>query len=201
MPKIHLKPNSAEFAEGEQQVHTNVCNMPGCAADAAFRAPKDRGLSDYYNFCEEHIREYNKAWNYFEGMSDTDIEDSIYKSFYGDRPTWKYGVNGSAEDALYQKAWKMYGYAGEAPNKEQREKDKIGTSQYSKEYEAMAIMGLEPPLTFEAIKTRYRELALKHHPDRNHGCLESEELLKKINMAYTVLKLAYEKYEKLPNKT
>ena len=42
----------------------------------------------------------------------------------------------------------------------------------------MAIMGLEPPLQFDAIKLRYRELVMKHHPDRNHGCEKSEELLK-----------------------
>jgi len=67
-------------------------------------------------------------------------------------------------------------------------------------YEAMAIMGLEPPLTFDAIKLKYRELALKHHPDRNQGCKKSEELLKTINMSYTVLKLAYEKFDKLPDR-
>ena len=200
MPRIFLKPNSAEFADPQRHIHDRICDMPECRAQAEFRAPKDRSLSDYYVFCEAHIREYNKAWNYFEGMTDSDIEDSIYKSFYGDRPTWKYGVNGNAEDMLYQKAWKMYGHSGEAPGKEEREKDKIGASQYSKEYEAMAIMGLEPPLTFGVIKSRYRELALKHHPDRNQGSKESEDLLKQINMAYTVLKVAYEKFEKLPNR-
>ena len=49
------------------------------------------------------------------------------------------------------------------------------------------------------IKLKYRTLAMKHHPDRNQGCPKSEELLKQINMAYTVLKMAYEKFDKLPD--
>ncbi|MGB0719502.1 MAG: DnaJ domain-containing protein [Bdellovibrionales bacterium] len=198
MPRIDLKPNSAEFADPGQEASPFICDMPGCPLDGEHRAPKDRSLAEYYHFCTDHAREYNKAWNFFEGMSSEDVEEHIYNAMYGERPTWKYGVNGNAEDMLYQKAWTMYGGAGDAPNKEERERAKIGESKHSKEYEAMAIMGLEPPLSFEAIKTRYRALALQHHPDRNQGCAESEEKLKQINMAYTVLKLAYEKFEKLP---
>lgn len=200
MPRIFLKPNSADFAETARQDLPRHCDMPGCNEHGEHRAPKDRSLSDYYYFCTDHAREYNKTWNFFEGMNSDDVEEHIYNSMYGDRPTWKYGVNGNAEDILYQKAWKMYGNEGEAPNKEDRERSKIGESEHSKEFEAMAIMGLEPPLTFDAIKLKYRELAMKHHPDRNQGCEKSEELLKNINMAYTVLKLAYEKFETLPNK-
>jgi len=65
----------------------------------------------------------------------------------------------------------------------------------------MALMGLEPPVQLQDIKTRYKELAKKHHPDLNRGCAKSEELLKQINMAYTILKLAYEKYDDLPERT
>lgn len=203
MPSIFLKPKSADFAEnGPAKRKAGHCDMPGCTDLGDNRAPKDRSLSEYYHFCIQHAREYNKAWNFFEGMSTGDVEDHIYKSMYGDRPTWKYGVNGNAEDALYQQAWKMkFGEDSEPPpNKEERKRDSIGESQHSKEYEAMAIMGLEPPLTFSAIKLKYRALAMKHHPDRNHGCQKSEELLKTINMAYTVLKLAYEHFEKLPDR-
>ena len=202
MPEIFLKPNSADFAESRSQGCTQYCDMPDCDEVAEHRAPKDRSLSAYYNFCFEHAREYNKAWNFFEGMSTDDVEEHIYNSMYGDRPTWKYGVNGNAEEALYQQAWKMkFGEDAEPPpNKEERQRQSIGESEHSKEYEAMAIMGLEPPLTFDSIKLRYRELALKHHPDRNQGCEKSEELLKNINMAYTVLKLAYEKFDKLPDR-
>lgn len=172
--------------------------MPSCTAKAEYRAPKDRSLSEYYHFCMDHVREYNKAWNFFEGMSAADIEDHMLKSLYGDRPTWKYGVNGDAYDALYTKAWQTFHNTEQEPPKARREEQKPNTPAMTPEHEALAIMGLAPPVTLMEIRTRYKTLAKKHHPDLNQGCKESQELLKQINMAYTILKLAYEKFEDLP---
>jgi curved DNA-binding protein CbpA len=43
-------------------------------------------------------------------------------------------------------------------------------------------------------------LAKRFHPDLNKSNPEAEETLKKINMAYTVLKLAYKKFDDLEAK-
>ena len=61
----------------------------------------------------------------------------------------------------------------------------------------MAIFGLEPPVDLDKIKARYKELAKKYHPDVNKDNPQAEELLKKVNMSYTVLKLAYQKFDEL----
>ncbi len=197
MPKIDLKPNSAEFADENSQsnLNKNVCDMPGCPQNAEFRAPKDRSLSGYYNFCLEHVTDYNKAWNYFSGMGQADIEDHILRSSLWDRPTWRYDSFKDMETNLKNRAWQYYHFTEKKPESEQRRD--MPFARNTPEYEAMAIMGLEPPLSLQGIKSRYKELAKKHHPDINPGDKKSEELLKSINMAYTVLKLAYEKYEKL----
>jgi molecular chaperone DnaJ len=52
-----------------------------------------------------------------------------------------------------------------------------------------------------AIKSSYRKLAMKFHPDRNPGCAKSEAKFKAINEAYDVLKdpqkrAAYDQYGK-----
>ena len=177
--------------------------MPGCNAHGDFRAPKDRALSDHYWFCQEHITEYNRAWNFFEGMADVEVQEHMFNSLYGDRPTWKYGVNGKKpEEELFEQAWGAYNGDAEGGSSHDRARQQSypGMSQHSAEYEALAIMGLEPPIDLEKVKAQYKKLAKKHHPDLNKGCPKSEELLKKINMAYTVLKLAYEKYDKLPER-
>lgn len=200
MPKIQLKPNSAEFAEKHQAHLTKCCDMPGCALNGEYKAPKDRGLNEYYFFCLEHVREYNQAWNFFEGMPASEVEDHMHRSLYGDRPTWKYGVNGDAYDHLYSRAWQTYHNTEDEPPRpgEQQQRYADEQTRNTPEYEALALMGLEPPITLEGIKIRYKTLAKKHHPDLNRGDEKSEELLKQINMAYTILKLAYEKFEHLP---
>ena len=198
MPRIFLKPNSAEFADKKDAaMKTLACDMPGCQEAGDHRAPKNRGLSDYYNFCLEHVREYNSAWDFFAGMPSHEVEEHMVNSIYGDRPTRRFDMPGMAE-ALKRKAWQTYNFTDEEPP-QQRYTSKENRN--TPEFEAMAIMGLGPPVTLEVIKTRYKELAKKYHPDLNGGCSKSEELLKQVNMAYTILKLAYENFDKLPDRT
>lgn len=197
MPKIVLKPNSAEYADAKIHNAIKCCDMPGCDKKGEHKAPKHRGLNEYYFFCREHIQEYNKAWNFFDGMNDSEVEDHILKSMYGFRPTWKYGVNsGSPEDELHEKIWESY--HGEEEKRHKKQSNRIDPeSRHSQEYKALAIMGLEPPIDLAEIKTQYKKLAKKHHPDLNKGCAKSEARLKEINMAYTILKLAYDNFNKL----
>ncbi|MCC7304632.1 MAG: J domain-containing protein [Alphaproteobacteria bacterium] len=195
MPRIVLKPNSAEYDDGTPAEETRCCDMPGCRENAPHRAPKGRDLNDYHWFCLEHVREYNEAWNYFSGMSDREVQDQMYRSMYGDRPTWRYDVEGAAEDALRRKAWQTYNYTEkEAPKNNRNIDDK------TPEGEALSIMGLQAPITLESIKARYKELVKKHHPDLNPGCAESQETLKSVNMAYTILKISYEKFKVISDK-
>ena len=197
MPRIILKHKSPEYADKEEEHNLHICEMPGCTLDAEHKAPKHRGLNEYYRFCFEHVREYNRAWDFFSGMSESEVQNHMINSLYGDRPTWKYGVDGSPEDLLYKKAHQTYHYGEE--NHDQNEK-KHTIQGNTPEAEALATMGLAPPLTLEAIKVRYKTLAKKYHPDLNADNPDAEELLKKVNMAYTILKVAYEDFEKLPDR-
>ena len=198
MPRIYLKPNSAEFLDSESKkpdpAHRG-CAMPGCALHGEYRAPKDRSLRDYYWFCLDHVREYNSAWNFFQGMPDHEVEKHMVNSLYGDRPTRRFDMPGMGEE-LRRKAWQTYHFTEEEPptagrnyTREQRE---------TPEFRALEIMGLEAPVTLQAIKARYKELVKKYHPDINRDDPGAEELLKSVNMAYTILKLNYEKFEQLP---
>ena len=48
-------------------------------------------------------------------------------------------------------------------------------------------MGLEPPPELEKIKSQYKKLVKRHHPDANGGDTSAEDQLKQINRAYAVL--------------
>lgn len=61
------------------------------------------------------------------------------------------------------------------------------------------ILGVSRNADEATIKSAYRKLAMKHHPDRNPGCQESEAKFKAISVAYDCLKdpqkrAAYDRY-------
>ena len=49
------------------------------------------------------------------------------------------------------------------------------------------VLGVERGAGDSEIKSAYRKLALKHHPDRNQGDAAAEELFKEASEAYEIL--------------
>ena len=49
------------------------------------------------------------------------------------------------------------------------------------------VLGVDRNADAAALKSAYRKLAMKHHPDQNPGCKISEEKFKQISEAYAVL--------------
>lgn len=61
------------------------------------------------------------------------------------------------------------------------------------------ILGVERTASDQEIKSAYRKMAMKHHPDRNPGNKEAEELFKEAAEAYSVLgekekRVVYDQY-------
>ena len=61
------------------------------------------------------------------------------------------------------------------------------------------LLGVSRDADGSTIKSAYRKLAMKHHPDKNPGCTESESKFKAISVAYDCLKdpqtrAAYDQY-------
>ena len=50
------------------------------------------------------------------------------------------------------------------------------------------ILGVDKNASADEIKTTFRKLALKYHPDKTKGDKASEEKFKEVNEAYEVLK-------------
>lgn len=55
------------------------------------------------------------------------------------------------------------------------------------EFDYYEILGIERTANGGEIKSAYRKMALKYHPDRNSGSAEAEEMFKRVNEAYQVL--------------
>lgn len=159
------------------------CEMPGCDLPGEFRAPKSRDtLNQYYWFCLEHVRAYNAHWDYYKGMSATQIESQIKQDVGWQRPTWPLGrLGGRALEAdLLDAQLDLIG--GRRPRAAARDRTP------SELREPLGTLGLEWPTTIDALKARYKALAKQHHPDANGGDRAAEERLKLINLAYATLR-------------
>jgi hypothetical protein len=162
------------------------CDHSGCVHLGAYRAPRSRSsLRQYYYFCLDHVREYNAAWDYFRGMSATEIERLRRADVVGDRPSWPLGARAagqSFDQEAFARAFRQF-FDGEEPEPQPRRRPR------SKREEALAVLELSEDCTFAQVKARYKELVKRHHPDANGGDKAAEERLKSINQAYSVLKV------------
>lgn len=154
------------------------CNWAGCLNEGNFRAPRSRdNMREYQWFCEEHIVEFNKKWNYFEGMNEAEIYAFQRDATTGHRPTWRMDqMKGNPNAKLEEALGRMFGdtpsYRADAKPIGAREKD------------ALAVLDLEHPSDKAKIKAQYRELVKKYHPDVNRGNTLAEETFKRITRAY-----------------
>lgn len=171
------------------------CDHPGCQEEGVYPAPRSRKkLTNYYWFCLGHVRAYNAAWNYYTGMSETEIEAHIRADTVWRRPTWPIGgrvLHGWR--AAYGRPDDVFGLFASAGNGRGPEgaSERRPWRPQTPEEEALAILNLDSSVTRGRIKARYKELAKRHHPDANGGDKTGEDRLKRINQAYTTLKNAF----------
>ena len=161
------------------------CQHPDCDGDGTYRAPMSRNrLNDYYWFCLEHVRDYNRSWNYYAGMSADEIEAQRRGDTVWHRPSWPVGGNGHrfrrrVEDELRKDYANVFACAGGPP---------CGRRLPSETEKALSVLDLGPETTFAEVKVRYKKLAKRLHPDANGSDPQAEEHLKTVNQAYAVLK-------------
>ncbi|HEX8216037.1 MAG TPA: J domain-containing protein [Allosphingosinicella sp.] len=150
---------------GAQQVR--LCDRDGCDEPGDRPAPKSPNSPERWYFCERHAGEYNRNWNYFEGLS---AEDAAARESDERR-----GANG------YRQAG-HYGWGG--PGDGSRSPD---------EMRALGVLDVEVDAAFEEIKAAYRRLAKVNHPDVNQGDAEAAARFQAVQAAYEVLRKAEER--------
>lgn len=176
------------FCPADRPVRIRGCDHPNCGQAGEYRAPKNRDrLNEYYFFCLDHVREYNKAWNFFEGLSPDEIESYIRKATVWERPTWPLGQGAGAEKKAKDKIFRDF-FGGP----EEKMEPPSPTFLSFAEREALSVLELSPPVNFDHIKTRYRTLVKKHHPDLHGNDRKNEERFKEISLAFATLRKVYE---------
>ena len=178
MKKTKIKRNRKYFAPQTENVR-HICDHEGCCEKGEYRAPKDKGLKEYYWFCLPHVQEYNAKWNYYDGsdIPKEEEEPAESKRSRGRRFRFKSKVNYNFQD--YSGFFSDYvtGLGTQsAPYYTKKEKD------------AMEVLEIEEKeLDLKTLKRQYKKLVKKYHPDVNQGDKKKEDKFKSVAAAYSLL--------------
>jgi ketosteroid isomerase-like protein len=181
---------SSRFDFNPAEPRERPCEHEGCAGDGVYRAPMSaRQLREYRWFCLEHVREYNKAWNFCANFSEAEIEAMIRCDTTWERQTRPMTAWRAHEDRLRAAAEAFA--TGEAERMQADGARRKPARENTPEAQALRVFGLTPPVDYAAVRVRYIALVKEHHPDTNAGDKKAEERLKTINQAHETLKRAY----------
>jgi hypothetical protein len=92
MSQFRRREHPALEVERLEQAQRRACDWPDCGCPGEYRAPRSRThLREFYHFCLDHVRAYNRAWDFFTGMSQPEIEAYMREDVTWHRPTWPLG--------------------------------------------------------------------------------------------------------------
>jgi len=184
---IRIKPDGAPKRQ-KKATTGKPCSVSGCPSSAEWHAPKSRkNMEERVWLCRDHLRAHNENWNFFEGMSDEEIEQHCNQASLGHRPTWPMGKRGpGSATPKGQKYW-SYGFEdgfaifdGTADPKPRPRQTPLTKGQL----DALDTLGLEEAATLSQVKARYKQLLKRFHPDTNGGDRGKEERLRQVIRAY-----------------
>ena len=168
------------------------CDHPGCNEAGEFRAPMGwQREGEYFSFCLEHVRAYNATYNYFQGMSAEAVALYQRDATTGHRPTWVMGNNVAGgprvlggEPAQYIDPLDIFAGRAAAQKPAEPPKPKHGIAARK----ALDQLGLDESADAVTIRSRYKDMVKRLHPDANGGDRSLEDKLREIIRAYNYLK-------------
>ena len=167
----------------------NICDWNNCSKEGLYKAPIEKDNSKKFRMlCLYHVKEFNKNWNYFDGMNDSQICEFVKSDMTWHKPTQSFG----SSDNFFKILWNN------------TLKDEINKSKIKNQFDSMrqfkfdhndvkafSILGLSVGMKWEKVQEKFKKLVKKFHPDMNAGNKKFEDKLKVITLAYTQLKITY----------
>lgn len=163
---------------------THACDYPGCEEPGTFRAPKDRTLRAYYWFCQKHVAEYNKNWDFLKGMTADEIEQQLQHDITWQRPTWKLGHGPVKSDPRIGDPLHIRSDFGLGMDGRHNPPPPPQVPREKKYAAALALLEISGEVSLALVKKQYKKLAKKYHPDTNGGDKEAVKRFQKLVSAY-----------------
>ena len=168
----------------------NICDWSKCNKIGMYKAPVEKDNSKKFRLlCLEHIKEFNKSWNYFADMNNEEIENFVKSDLTWHKPTKSFASpdnffkvlrNNALEDRI-----NIFGKIND--------KNVQRSNLSEKDRHALQILGLNYQANWADIQKKFKGLVKKYHPDKNQGSKKYEDILKKVTLAYSQLKLSVSK--------
>ncbi len=173
---------------GASETSVRVCDHEGCNEAGKYRAPKAPDvLDDFFWFCQQHVREYNQKWNFFDGTTEAELNAQMSKDKVWERQTRPMGDPEA-------RAWARLGI--EDPHQVLGEKAtqnpgrSAGRRLPATERRAIEILEAEDRWTKTEIRRAYKKLIKVLHPDMNGGDRSQEERLQEVVWAWDQVKIS-----------
>ena len=167
----------------------NICDWNNCFEIGEYKAPIEKDNSKNFRLlCLDHVKEFNKNWNYFSGMSDQQIYDWLKSDMVWHKPTQSF----SSSDSFFKVLWNNT-LKDELDRSSLKNKfNDINKFNFNiNDIKAFGILGVSVGLKWSKIQEKFKKLVKKFHPDMNAGNKKYEDKLKIITLAYTQLKNTY----------
>ena len=186
---IKFKYNIANKKLSWEKYNQRLCDSKNCKKNGDFKAPKSRlKLNEYYFFCMDHVKEYNKSWDFYKGMSVDQIENSMRSDTFWDRPSWPLKNSFKSLFDEYNEYVEDYVKTDDDKIKDTYFKNKLLDENLTlEESKALKELDLKMPISLEKIKKNYKKLVKIFHPDVNGNNKDAEEKFKQINESYKLL--------------
>ena len=168
----------------------NICDWKNCKEIGQYKAPIEKDNSRNFRYlCLEHIKIFNKNWNYFSDMNDEQVEYFIKSDLTWHKPTKSFSSSENFFKVLWNNALedKIFIF------KNQSFKDFKKSKLSEKDRHALEVLGLKYEAKWVDIQKKFKGLVKKYHPDKNHGSKKYEDILKKVTLAYSQLKTTVSK--------
>jgi len=167
----------------------NICDWNKCNKTGEYKAPIEKDNSKNYRLlCLNHVKEFNKNWNYFSDMNDRQICDFIKSDMTWHKPTQSF----ESSDNFFKILWNNALKDDEKKQEIDKQFSNFGQFKFNhNDIKAFGILGVSIGLEWKKIQKKFKKLVKKFHPDMNAGNNKYEDKLKIITLAYTQLKNTY----------
>jgi hypothetical protein len=160
-------PRWRAYGAEREAVKVKLCDRHGCEEPGDRPAPKSPNSPERWYFCETHAAEYNRNWNYFEGLT--------------------------AEEAAQREAEERRDASGFTESRHNSWAGPGDGSRSRDEIRALEVLELEVDADFDSVRMAWRRLAKSNHPDVKPNDAEAAARFQAIQAAYDVLKAAEER--------